>query len=56
MELNYDNSKTNLEKNEKVIKSISIKPNEQIKCISALNFIFSNNSNNDFQNEIKYFP
>ena len=32
MELNYDNSKTNLEKNEKVFKSISIKPNEQIKC------------------------
>ena len=42
MELNYDNSKTNLEKNEKVIKSISIKPNEQIKCIKifSLKFLF----------------
>ena len=50
---NYSNNYK--KENAKLIKNLSVKPASQINCISALDYIFSNNPYNDYKNEISYF-
>ena len=49
---NYSNNYK--KENTKLIKNLSVKPASQINCISALDYIFSNNPYNDYKNEINY--
>ena len=55
-DFNIKCSKNSKLENKNVFKNISIQPTKQIKCISALDFIFksTNNKNENYMNEINY--
>ena len=53
-EFNSNYSKNYKKENAKLFKNLSVKPASQINCISALDYIFSNNPYNDYKYEINY--
>lgn len=55
-DFNIKYSKNSKLENKKIFKNISIQPTNQIRCVSALDYIFKsiNNNNEDYTNEINY--
>ena len=53
-EFKYNFSKKYKKENGKLLKNLSVKPTSQVDCVSAIDYIFSNNPYNNYKNEINY--